>query len=703
MRVRPRPASTVSGTARVVIDLPFASTALRLVRAPVRPFLARARASGIPHSPRTHDAVLTESCWAGVTRLTLSSPFSPPPLAGSQAANAGARVSLETLRRPGYKPPEPKPGTAPQTVLNSPRSVHVCMQAGVDPINLLERDLDSFKRPGLSSELVASAHAHHLETRAKKLDALLAERATLPVGFRPREERHPEPARDQGRERCPRGDARARQRGDDRAARGTRGEGEEAARGDGGEPREARGADGAHAARVREEDGGGGRRHRAAKEAAEKAEKARQAELFAKGQEQMRAAQAHEATERTKALERFEEEAKAREKARKAALRERRVEEAKRAERVARSEEWAKKTAAIKAKKEEEIEALRAQLESRDAKLEVYKRDLVRLRAERVEASKEGKREAIEKNLARAEELEERQREEWIQQRVARDAYVAAIKAAENTAGKAAAREAAAREKRERVKRALAENAAARVAKIEEAVEKQRLHLAEIQRARKAAAEKVKHDRKLRAMERVERVENVARKKEVHLERLRRKIEEDAAKTHLLVATKAAMAEERQLQNCRRALVVSKRRQAEEVAQRKATRERWIASTKMDVSVEFAASAAAAAAKDEASSFARETVEPESIARGSATPSPALPGLRARIRDGGKRTPRVAKGAMRERRGAAAAEGEGANVVVGGDGTGSVGGDVESNAPREEEGKASAPIESQPQTVAAEA
>ena len=52
---------------------------------------------------------------------------------------------------------------------------------------------------------------------------------------------------------------------------------------------------------------------------------------------------------------------------------------------------------------------------------------------------------------------------------------------------------------------------------------------------------------------------------------------------------------------------------------------------------------------------------------------------------------------------AAAAEGEGANVVVGGAGTGSVGGDVESNAPREEEGKASAPIESQPQTVAAEA
>ena len=701
MRVRPRPASTVSGTARVVIDLPFASTALRLVRAPVRPFLARARErhpSLSPHARCGPDRELPN----GVTRLTLSSPFSPPPLAGSQAANAGARVSLETLRRPGYKPPEPKPGTAPQTVLNSPRSVHVCMQAGVDPINLLERDLDSFKRPGLSSALVASAHAHHLETRAKKLDALLAERATLPVGFRP-------PAKNVIQNPpVIKGESGVRE-----AMRVLGNEGM-IARHEEQEAKVKKQREAMEANRVKHEaqtermqrefarkTAAVDARHRAAKEAAEKAEKARQAELFAKGQEQMRAAQAHEATERTKALERFEEEAKAREKARKAALRERRVEEAKRAERVARSEEWAKKTAAIKAKKEEEIEALRAQLESRDAKLEVYKRDLVRLRAERVEASKEGKREAIEKNLARAEELEERQREEWIQQRVARDAYVAAIKAAENTAGKAAAREAAAREKRERVKRAAAENAAARVAKIEEAVEKQRLHLAEIQRARKAAAEKVKHDRKLRAMERVERVENVARKKEVHLERLRRKIEEDAAKTHLLVATKAAMAEERQLQNCRRALVVSKRRQAEEVAQRKATRERWIASTKMDVSVEFAASAAAAAAKDEASSFARETVEPESIARGSATLSPALRGSERGFETGEEN----AEGGEGSDAGdvAAAAEGEGANVVVGGDGTGSVGGDVESNAPREEEGKASAPIESQPQTVAAEA
>ena len=321
----------------------------------------------------------------------------------------------------------------------------------------------------------------------------------------------------------------------------------------------------------------------------------------------------------------------------------------------------------------------------------MYKRDLVRLRAERVEASKEGKREAIEKNLARAEELEERQREEWIQQRVARDAYVAAIKAAENTAGKAAAREAA-REKRER--------AGARRLRTRRRVARSRRRLRSSAapprfNARGRRRRKLKHDRKLRAMERVERVENVARKKEVHLERLRRKIEEDAAKTHLLVATKAAMAEERQLQNCRRALVVSKRRQAEEVAQRKATRERWIASTKMDVSVEFAASAAAAAAKDEASSSrgnCRARVDRERF-------GDALPALRGSER--GFETGEENAEVRRERGSRGGGGGEG-GVVVGGAGPGPSAATSESNAPRERR-KASAPIESQPQTVAAEA
>ena len=491
---------------------------VRLDRAQARPCarssLPRARARGIPslspHARCGPDRELPN----GVTRLTLSSPFSPPPLAGSQAANAGARVSLETLRRPGYKPPEPKPGTAPQTVLNSPRSVHVCMQAERRP------DQSSRARPRLLQTPRSLLRTRRLRARPPPRDAREEARRAF-GGTRHTSRRFPPPAKNVIQNPpVIKGESGVRE-----AMRVLGNEGM-IARHEEQEAKVKKQREAMEANRVKHEaqtermqrefarkTAAVDARHRAAKEAAEKAEKARQAELFAKGQEQMRAAQAHEATERTKALERFEEEAKAREKARKAALRERRVEEAKRAERVARSEEWAKKTAAIKAKKEEEIEALRAQLESRDAKLEVYKRDLVRLRAERVEASKEGKREAIEKNLARAEELEERQREEWIQQRVARDAYVAAIKAAENTAGKAAAREAAAREKRERVKRAAAENAAARVAKIEEAVEKQRLHLAEIQRARKAAAEKVKHDRKLRAMERVERVENVARRR----------------------------------------------------------------------------------------------------------------------------------------------------------------------------------------------
>ena len=68
---------------------------------------------------------------------------------------------------------------------------------------------------------------------------------------------------------------------------------------------------------------------------------------------------------------------------------------------------------------------MRAELEKRDAKLEVYKRDLVRVRAERVEAAKAGKAGVVERSGAGGDARAPAQ-EEWIQQRVARGAYVAA-------------------------------------------------------------------------------------------------------------------------------------------------------------------------------------------------------------------------------------------------------------------------------------
>ena len=114
------------------------------------------------------------------------------------------KVTLEVLKKKGWRPPAvavppaASPGgtsgvtwkaaaerAARSGYLTSPRSLHVCMEAGVDPATLLERDLASFEEKGVSLELQESAHAHHLEVRAKTLARLLAARAALPATFQP--------------------------------------------------------------------------------------------------------------------------------------------------------------------------------------------------------------------------------------------------------------------------------------------------------------------------------------------------------------------------------------------------------------------------------------------------------------------------------------------------------------------------------------
>ena len=114
------------------------------------------------------------------------------------------KVTLEVLKKKGWRPPAvavppaASPGgtsgvtwkaaaerAARSGYLTSPRSLHVCMEAGVDPATLLERDLASFEEKGVSLELQESAHAHHLEVRAKTLERLLAARAALPATFQP--------------------------------------------------------------------------------------------------------------------------------------------------------------------------------------------------------------------------------------------------------------------------------------------------------------------------------------------------------------------------------------------------------------------------------------------------------------------------------------------------------------------------------------
>ena len=90
-------------------------------------------------------------------------------------------MTLESLKKKGWRPPAvavppaASPGgksgvtckaaaerAARSGYLTSPRSLHVCMEAGVDPATLLERDLASFEEKGVSLELQESAHAHHL-------------------------------------------------------------------------------------------------------------------------------------------------------------------------------------------------------------------------------------------------------------------------------------------------------------------------------------------------------------------------------------------------------------------------------------------------------------------------------------------------------------------------------------------------------------
>ena len=493
-------------------------------------------------------------------------------------------MTLETIRDPSYSRPAPKPGQPePPFELNSPRSVYVCMRNGVDPVNLLPKPLTAFEKPGQRPDLTESAKAHHETARVKKIDALLLERAELPVGFRP------------PRKTIVASPPDLKGEGGIRAAMEVLGDEEMIARHAEAEAKMAKQHEAMEANRKKQvrmqvqmqkefavKTAAVDARFKVAKLEREREEERRQKEVFEQGQAQMRAAEKHETAERAAALERFDEETKRREAEKREARKQKRLEEAQKAARAAKSAEWALKTAKIKKKKAEAIEALRAELEKRDAKLEVYKRDLVRVRAERVEAAKAGKAGVVEKNLARAATLEARRREEWIQQRVARDAYVAAVKAAEDTAGKKEERDRAAAEKRARVKKLAEEKLEQKTAKIEAATRRAEAHLAEIQKRRAKESERVAFERKLRVVERVERVEDVARQKEVQIARLRDKIEEGAAKTNLLVKTKAAVAEERQLQNCRRALADSTRKQLEEETRRKAERKRWVAAQKFE-------------------------------------------------------------------------------------------------------------------------
>lgn len=146
--------------------------------------------------------------------------------------------------------------------------------------------------------------------------------------------------------------------------------------------------------------------------------------------------------------------------------------------------------------------------------------------------------------------------------------------------GKQAERDRVANEKREKAYNSAVATEVARVARIEASMEKQRIHMLQLEERRKAEAARKQLERQLLMQDRRERVENVGRMKEVERMRHREKIEETMARGKIMQETKAAMAAERQLQNCTRSLSDSVRCQNLSEEQRMASRERWLSSQK---------------------------------------------------------------------------------------------------------------------------
>mmetsp|Transcript_25742 Transcript_25742/g.41165 ORF Transcript_25742/g.41165 Transcript_25742/m.41165 type:complete len:449 (-) Transcript_25742:688-2034(-) len=317
----------------------------------------------------------------------------------------------------------------------------------------------------------------------------------------------------------------------------------------------------------------------------------RQQDLYDKGQAQVRLAEEFETQERHAAEERFQAEMVELEQQRQEALEAKRSREETRLVKEKQTVEWKKKTASIRREQRAQVDALRAQLDARDVKLEEHTSHVLALRLERTAISKQGRDATIAANLVRADEIEESRKQEWIRRRVDRDRHVAAIKMAENVAGKRAERERVANEKRERVFHTAVEKEKERVALIEIGLQNQRLHALQLEEQRKVEVARRALERQLVIADRRERVENVGRRKEVERTHHRENMEMTMARVTLMQETKATIVADRQLRNCQRSLVDSARRQHLTEEQRVASRERWLTSVQNQKEIFAAASA----------------------------------------------------------------------------------------------------------------
>jgi len=547
------------------------------------------------------------------------------------------KVTLEALKKKGWRPPAvavppaASPGgksgvtwkaaaerAARSGYLTSPRSLHVCMEAGVDPATLLERDLASFEEKGVSLELQESAHAHHLEVRAKTLARLLAARAALPATFQP-----PSVGVDPLSKSFKMSSAPGENSAD--AEMRARQAEEEAKRAKQREKLEANrlAAEAATQKLQREFAEKTTRteaRARVVSKKQQEAERARTAEQVRRTAEQTRLAASYEADERAAALRRVDEETAARRAAARAAALEAKAEASRRAESAARVAARAAKTAAIRARAEAQTEALRVHLEARDAKLRKFEtalrleRDAARTPRGPDAAGGAARKPSVSRNLeARASE-EARRKQDLVRERLRRDARAMSARLSDADLEARAARDAAAAEKRRRAEETRESADSARAAAHERTEAARAAHLAALEKSRASQAERTRFERALKQSERTQRVQNLSRAREVEKARTTRKLETDAARASAAAATRAKIAETRQLENCRVALAKSTRQQREEEQMRKETRARWLKSQEPDLELE-ARIAAEAEAKARAAAEAKEAERRAAAAR----------------------------------------------------------------------------------------
>lgn len=512
-------------------------------------------------------------------RLKFPAPPFRPRLAVAQTK--GDLVSLEHIKKPGFKiKVNTKPGALPEPVLTSPRSVHVCMEAGVDPFTLLEKPLDAFKQKGLADDLVKMAHARHLKTRAAKIDALLKDRAKLPIGFKPKQKKDfalaTKPKKGETAV-----EAAMKLLGDEKGVEKIK---EAAAK-----------VEKQHlkmeADRKRYEAledqiqkeynakmAAVNARAAAVKDEMARKEQQRLEDQIAKGKAQAKAADKFEVDERKHALEKLDEEMAELEVQRKAALKEKRKEEKREREREEAELERRANMALLAAKKEQATEHLRLEVEERAQRLEEFQSELTSLRADRLKMSRDGPNlpDRIKANLERQRALQERHKEELIMMRMAKDTHAATGRVTADNSAKRAELERISAEKRARVQALVEAKTRAKMEKIDAHKARQEAYAVKLEKDRKKEAARKKVEEQLKVAERMERVQNVKRKKEVYRARLRDQTSEKMGRGSLFSGTKKAMAKERYDSNCDRALKESVAQFEASENLRVATRERWL-------------------------------------------------------------------------------------------------------------------------------